>query len=70
MGEDRFSYGYKYRIDPTLASFIFVGFMLTLAGITYATRSIKTFMPVVSTFIDVFDWKIILNINCYIQYYV
>ncbi|XP_018300433.1 uncharacterized protein ND-ASHI [Mycetomoellerius zeteki] len=35
MGEDRFSYGYKYRINPYLASAIWLATMTVLAGINY-----------------------------------
>lgn len=48
MGEDRFSYGYKYRIDLRLASAIFIAFMLTLFGIVYLLEPYPSFMPVVS----------------------
>lgn len=45
MGEDRFSYGYKYRIDPRLATGIFVLTMLTLATITYFAAPYPTVHP-------------------------
>lgn len=48
MGEDRFSYGYKYRIDLYQATAIFVAFMLTLFAIGYLLEGYPTFTPVVS----------------------
>ncbi|XP_012228720.1 NADH dehydrogenase [ubiquinone] 1 beta subcomplex subunit 8, mitochondrial [Linepithema humile] len=46
MGEDRFSFGYKYRIDLALASAIFVAFVCTLGLITYITDPYPSFIPV------------------------
>lgn len=46
MGEDRFSYGYKYRYDLGVASAIFLATIATLCGIAYLCEPYPTFMPV------------------------
>ncbi|XP_072761030.1 NADH dehydrogenase [ubiquinone] 1 beta subcomplex subunit 8, mitochondrial [Anoplolepis gracilipes] len=46
MGEDRYSYGYKYRIDLRLATAIFIGFILTISTIGYLLEPYPSFMPV------------------------
>lgn len=55
MGEDRFSYGYKYRIDLYVATAIFVAFMFTLFAIVYLLEPYPSFTPVVS--IPVYGFK-------------
>jgi len=62
MGEDRFSYGYKYRIDLYVASAVFLITMTTLLGISYLCESYPKFMPMVSipiyTIFDIYDSSI------------
>lgn len=49
MGEDRYSYGYNYRINPVVGTGIFLATMLTLAGISYLAEPYPTVHPRVST---------------------
>ncbi|XP_070150537.1 NADH dehydrogenase [ubiquinone] 1 beta subcomplex subunit 8, mitochondrial [Polyergus mexicanus] len=46
MGEDRFSYGYKYRIDLHLATAICIAFIFTLSVIVYLLDPYPSFTPV------------------------
>lgn len=48
MGEDRFSYGYKYRIDLYVATAIFVATIFGLAAIHYLLKPYPSFIPRVS----------------------
>ncbi|XP_029162802.1 NADH dehydrogenase [ubiquinone] 1 beta subcomplex subunit 8, mitochondrial [Nylanderia fulva] len=45
MGEDRFSYGYKYRIDLRVASAIFLTTMTVLMGLAYLCEPYAVFSP-------------------------
>ncbi|KAG5307183.1 NDUB8 dehydrogenase, partial [Acromyrmex insinuator] len=42
MGEDRFSYGYNYRINPYVGSAIWLSVMIFLVGITYLANPYST----------------------------
>lgn len=48
MSEDRFSYGYKYRLNLYAATGAFLAVMAALFGIGYLFDSCRTFMPMVS----------------------
>ncbi|XP_011168679.1 NADH dehydrogenase [ubiquinone] 1 beta subcomplex subunit 8, mitochondrial [Solenopsis invicta] len=45
MGEDRYSYGFKYRIDPVLGTVVFFTFMITVGIITYLLEPYPSFSP-------------------------
>ncbi|XP_024881661.1 uncharacterized protein LOC112460936 [Temnothorax curvispinosus] len=45
MGEDRFSYGYNYRINLYVGTAIFFATMIACATITYLLEPYKTFIP-------------------------
>lgn len=48
MGQDRFAYGKKRRIDLHVGAAIFVAFIFTLGVITYLLDPYPSFMPVVN----------------------
>ncbi|KYN01590.1 PREDICTED: NADH dehydrogenase [ubiquinone] 1 beta subcomplex subunit 8, mitochondrial [Cyphomyrmex costatus] len=45
MGQDRFSYGVKYRINPYLGSAIWLATMITIIGISYLVQPYPAVHP-------------------------
>lgn len=68
MGEDRYSYGYKYKIEPIVGTAIFVATIAGFALIIYLLEPYPTVIPRVSTLNNIFninDYKLVVEVMKY-----